>query len=218
MTASGVELKQLIANAPLQSRINLSGLSLTDEEMNIVAAEAIVGKQCTQLDLGSNNITSKGALIIVNALGKSETIRRLYLSDNRIADEGAYHLSLSTENSSLFVLGLSRNGITDDGVQHLSKMLGRNHRLLVLGLEDNEISDFGVANLAAALKQNNTLQRLLLAENKMITDRSFDYLLDIMHKNRSLQRLDLRSCSLSPSIKLELQLVALTKTRFELLY
>lgn len=218
MTSSGVELKQLITNAPLQSRIDLSGLNLADQDMNTVADDAIVGKQCTQLDLGSNQITSKGALIIANALGKGETIRRLYLSDNRIGDEGAYHLSLSTENSSLFVLGLSRNGITDDGVRHLSKMLERNHRLTVLGLEENEISDFGVANLATALKQNNTLQRLLLAKNKMITDRSFDYLLDIMHNNRSLQRLDVRSCSLSPSIKHELQLVARTKTRFELLF
>ncbi|UJR07915.1 hypothetical protein I4U23_012198 [Adineta vaga] len=217
MTSSKLELQRLIDNASYRSKINLSNLQLIDEDMKIIADEAIITKQCTQLDLGSNNITADGALIIANALRSSTTIQRIYLSDNRIADEGVHHLSLSIKNSSLLVLGLSKNRITDNGIHHLSQMLETNHQLIVLGLEENQISVQGLAALAIALKSNHTLQRLLLAENKRINDISFDYIVDIIRNNQSLQRFDIRCCNLSSETKLKLELAAQTKRNFELL-
>ncbi len=210
-------LEQIIAEVQLCSKINLASRQLVDQDMNIVAEQAIIEKQCTELDLGSNYITSKGAWIIGNELHKSPIISRLYLSDNQLADDGTHHLALSVENSTLFVLGLSKNGIKDEGAQYLSEMLKRNHRLTVLGLEYNDITDRGVEKLSNALKYNNNLQRLLLAGNKMMSDSSIDFFVDMLQYNRSLKKPDLRDCNLSDSAKAKLQEAAKTKRNFQLL-
>ncbi len=89
--------------------------------------------------------------------------------------------------------------------------------MIVLGLEDNEISDRGVELLANALKYNNTLQRLLLGENRMISDSSCDALVDMLQCNHSLNKLDLHACNLSNAAKMRIQAVVQTKINFQLL-
>jgi hypothetical protein len=217
-TSQNLNLQQRIAQAQPRAWIDLSHQQLVDQNMEIVAAQAIIDKQCTELDLGSNNITLQGVIIIGDALCNSSIMRRLYLSDNQLADDGVHHLMLSVENSSLFVLGLSKNGITDVGAQYLTKMLKKNQRLTVLGLEDNEISDQGVELLADALKYNRNLQRLLLTGNKKISDLSVNTIIDMLQHNKSLRKLDLRACNLSSSAKTRLREVVKTKKNFELLY
>jgi Ran GTPase-activating protein (RanGAP) involved in mRNA processing and transport len=217
-TLQDLNFKQIIARSRPHTWIDLRHQQLTDQNMETVAQQAIIDKQCTVLDLGSNNVTSQGVSILGNALRNCTSIKRLYLGDNQIADDGVEELALSVENSTLIVLGLSRNGITDVGAQHLGKMLKENRHLTVLGLEDNRISDRGVELLANALKYNNKLERLLLAENNRISDSSFNALVDMLQHNHSLNKLDLRACTLSNSVKTRLQAVVQTKTNFQLLY
>ena len=217
-TLQDLNIKQIIARSPPRSWIDLSHQQLVDENMEIVAQQAIVDKQCTTLDLGFNSVTSIGVSIISNALGNSTTIQRLYFGNNQVADDGVKQLAFSVGNSTLFVLGLSTNGITDLGAQHLGEILKINRHLTVLGLENNKISDRGVELLADALKYNNTLQRLLLAENTMISGSSVDALIDMLQRNHSLNRLDLRACDLSSLAKTKLHAAAQTKIKFQLWY
>lgn len=202
-------LENVIARCKLHGWIDLRNQQLTDQDMHIVAELAISEKQCKVLDLGCNGITSKELSKITERVSTSKSIRRLYLGNNRVADDGVCILAPVVTNSSLYVLGLSNNIITDQGVCYLAEMLKRNKALTVLGLENNQIGNQGVEMLAAVLKnENSSLQHLLLAENTKITDSSVESLVNMLRSNKALNRLDLRNCSLSKTAKTTLRNMA----------
>ena len=215
--AENLSLDSHIMQCLGSSKIDLSGLKLLDQDMRSVA-EKVINKQiaCEILDLGYNKLTSEGARIIGAAMGTNPIMRRLYLSGNRIADDGANHLAHTINSSRLFVLGLSENGITDQGAQHLGVMLKGNGRLKVLGLEGNDMSDQGVELLVDGLRKNTNLQRLLLAKNKEITGSCVKAIIGMLQHNQSLQRLDLRDCCLSEEAQRDLTEAVKTKKEFQL--
>jgi hypothetical protein len=94
-------LQQLIEQCPSRSGVNLERQNLTDEDMEIVAKEAIINKQCKDLKLSDNKITSVGASIIAGALSNNTTMVGLFLSSNRLCDKGIQTLTktLSLNNS-----------------------------------------------------------------------------------------------------------------------
>ncbi len=100
-TLQVVNFEQIIARSQPRTWIDLSHQPLINQNMEIVAQLAIIDKQCTELDLGSNNITSQYVSILGNALGYNTSIKRLYLGDNQITDDGVEQLALSVENSTL---------------------------------------------------------------------------------------------------------------------
>jgi Ran GTPase-activating protein (RanGAP) involved in mRNA processing and transport len=141
------------------------------------------------------------------------------LLNNHLSDSGVDHLSkiLSTNNSTLKILGLGSNDITDNGVQSLARMLKINQSLTVLGLVSNEITDQGLQCLANVLANNNTtLQVLHLSKNQSITDRSVDILIEMFKKNHSLQALWMQNCKLSDDVKKRLRQITRSKTNFRL--
>lgn len=146
-------------------RIDLQYQQLLDEDMENAAQEAVIKKRCTELDLGQKNIPSNSVSSFSHVLRENRTLKRLYLGNNQIADDGARQLALSIESSTLAVLGLSKNSIADLGAQHRGGMLEKNRHLTVIGLENNEIGDRRGERLANALKYNNDLIRLYLDGN-----------------------------------------------------
>lgn len=194
----------------------MSKQQLTDQHMPMVAKLAIAEKRCKVIDLGYNNITSMGLSEIATRVSTSDSIHRLYLGGNQVADDGVRLLAPLIKDSSLFVLGLADNKITDEGVCCLAEMLKRNKRLTVLGLEYNQIGDQGVERLTDVLKdKNSSLQHLLLAGNTLITDSSMKSLVTMLENNRSLTRLDLRNCSLSTTAKTKLENMATSKRKIQ---
>ncbi|CAF4844555.1 unnamed protein product [Rotaria socialis] len=201
-------VERLIAESEPHARIDLRHQQLTDQHMHTVAKLAIVEKQCEILDLGSNRITPEGIFNIGEAVSRSTSILRLYLGGNQLFDDGVRFLAPLVQNSCLFVLGLANNNITDQGAFRMAQMLENNQRLTVLGLEENQIGDNGVQMLADVLKDKNVhLKHLLLANNAKITDSSVESLIKMLQCNKSLNRLDLRYCSLSTTAKDKLQKV-----------
>lgn len=74
-----MRLEKMLAHTKPRSTINLSSWRLVDHDMKLVANRATIDKQCTELDLGSNGITSQGILLISHALSKNTAITRLFL-------------------------------------------------------------------------------------------------------------------------------------------
>src|SRR5262249_21141169 len=142
---------------------------------DIVVEQAIINKQCKQLRLGYNKITSAGASILSQALKNNNTLEDLELQCNQLSDQGVSPFAniLSVNNNTLKRLALGNNGITDEGVKYLAQMLRSNHILTFLGLSDNKITDQGVQILVDAIvNYNTTLQSLILSGNKLLTDAS----------------------------------------------
>jgi Ran GTPase-activating protein (RanGAP) involved in mRNA processing and transport len=117
--------------------VDLQRQNLTDEDMKIVVKEAMINKQCKELKLGYNKITSVGTSIIAEALNNSTTLEELHIRGNRLCDRGAQGLTktLSLNNSKIPLLDLQSTGITDEGARYLAEMLKTNATLarLLLG-------------------------------------------------------------------------------------
>jgi Ran GTPase-activating protein (RanGAP) involved in mRNA processing and transport len=201
-----------------QSKIDLTGCKLVDEDMEIVISKAIYNKQCTILQLINCEITSNGASLLANALSRNRTLEQLSLWNNRIGDMGVRSLSnaLSFNRNNLKKIDLSDNDITDDGAKYLAQMLKTNTILTHLTLSRNNISDKGVQQIANALQnRNRTLQKLSFTENKFLTDSSVDYFIDMFTHNRSLRKLWLNDCNLSKIGQNRLEKAAKSKKDFD---
>lgn len=213
------QLEILINKCSIHSQIPLHNQNLIDEDMNIIVKQAIINKQCKELWLQSNKITSIGITIIAKSLNNNKNLEVLILHDNQLCDNGIQSLTkiLSLNNSIIKVLGLESTGITDEGVEYLADMLKTNKTLISLGLGENNISDRGIQFLTNTLKQyNHTLQELYLLKNKMITDFSIDPFIQMLKYNQTLNRLWIDDCNLSSKGKEKLRKIVYSRNRFSL--
>jgi hypothetical protein len=212
-------LKDLIDKCQPHSIIDLCCEQLTDEDMHIVVREAVTNKQCKNLNLAINKITSVGVSIIAEALNENTTLESLALSFNDVVDMGVHFLAkiLSLNSSSLETLYLDSTGITDDGAAHLAEMLKTNSKFLRLVLNHNNIGDRGVKLLANTLVQHNSIFRYIdLRDNKLVSDSSVDSLVEMLQKNRSLRFLYIADCNLSEKGKERLRQATQTIKDFQL--
>lgn len=162
------------------------------------------------LILACNNIGSKGASMISNALSVENSITHLDLSDNNIGPEGvrALQLSLNEHRSQIWqrfsILNSSQNGVE---VQRLSvnevpsrlsaPQTGRGGitpplpPLQVLGLWGNKLGIEGATHVAHILKSCN-LKRLDLGGNQ-IADDGANALAEALRASPTLTFLDLNN-------------------------
>jgi hypothetical protein len=210
-------LEELINQCQSSSAVSLWARDVTDHDIKFLVKRAIVDKQCTQLSLWGNKITSDGASILADGLCNNTTLGELYLNNNFISDKGVYSLTkvLSSNNSTLKILDLGTNGITDVGAQYLADMLKNNTTLTLLALTGNKISDRGVQFLAHVLTCHNTcLEELYVSQNIFVCNSTVDILLDMLLNNQSLKKLYLYNCSLSELDKTRLREIATSKDNF----
>lgn len=107
------------------------------------------------------------------------------------------------------------NGITDEGAGYLAEMLKINSTLDTIDLDLNNISDQGVELLANTLcVNNNTLVRISLNGNKLVSDKSVDFIIMMLKQNSTLSFLDIYKCNLSEDGKKRLQQMEQTKQFF----
>jgi Ran GTPase-activating protein (RanGAP) involved in mRNA processing and transport len=211
-------LKEKIQRYDDRSIVDLRRQGLTDQDMEIVVQEAMINKQCKHLRLGSNRITSIGVSILADALKNNNTLQQLSLYDNDISDDSVYSLAkvLSIKNNKLNVLNLGNNRITNQGMKHLAQMIRTNRTLTDLYLQQNAISDEGVQILANAIENHNaTIEYLSLESNKLLTDLSVDFLLQMIRNHRSLKRLYVFDCNLSETGKKRLIKAQQVKPNFK---
>jgi hypothetical protein len=216
------QLELILDQCQYKSKVDLIRRRLMDADMNVVVNHAIINKQCEQLLLSENMITSIGSSIIAAALNNNTTLKFLSLSYNHLlSDKGVKYLTeiLALNNSKLETLSLHGTGITDESAKHLSSMLKKNTILTWLHLGRNKISDQGIYLLADVLTHyNKTLKTLELSHNELITNSSVDFLVEVLEQNKSLETLWINDCNLSSKGKQTLQQIVQSNRRFFLLF
>jgi hypothetical protein len=211
--------QRLIEQCQPQSEVDLEEQNLNDEDMEIVVKEAIINKQCTDLNLSYNKITAVGISIIARALNNNTTLEKLDLDGNHLCDIGVQSLAktLSLNNCKLSKLDLQDTGITDEGAEYIAQMLKTNTTLKSILLGLNEISDRGVDLLANVLTHHNkTLKRLFINNNKLISDVSVDPLVQMIKHNQTLNMFHVMNCNLSEKGKEKLCQITKSKKGFTL--
>ncbi|CAF3446162.1 unnamed protein product [Rotaria socialis] len=185
-----VQIQETIGHCKVHSRIDLRKQPITDSDAEIIIKEAIIKKQCSMLWLVSNHITSQGISNLAAALRNCTALEGLSLCDNAVNDADVFHITsaLSDHNTKLRRLALTSNNITDEGVQHLAELLKVNCSLTELWLGSNKITDRGVQMLTDTLVHyNKTLCVLSLSWNKLVTDASVDFFIDLFENNQTLR-------------------------------
>lgn len=210
-------LEQAIRKCPSR-KINLNGQQLNDQDMGIVAKQAIIGKQCMILDLTYNEITQRGVSILTDVLCGNKYLEELNISHNSISDSGIRCLASTIGSCVLKRVDLAENDISNEGAKYLAEMLATNTNLLQLSLSENRIGNDGMKLLANALGHGDTrLELLNMSANIDISDEIIDSLVDMMEHNQSLKKLDLRHNNLSEDGEKRLHALGKSKKGFELL-
>ncbi|CAF3685679.1 unnamed protein product, partial [Adineta steineri] len=201
-----------------RSLMDLRRQELTDQDMKIVVQNIHINTQCERLWLDYNKITSIGLSILASGLNNNNTLQQLSLSNNAISDDGIHSLvkSLATHNNSLKELHLGHNKITDEGIEYLAEMLKTNQTLTHLYLQKNDITDNGIRILADVIeKYNSTIESLSLYSNKLLSDLSVHFLLQMIRNHRSLKKVYIYDCNLSQTGKNRLLSAQQSKQNFK---
>ena len=177
-------------------RIVMIGCNVDDEcvEMlvggvNFMSSEGLKDVRISELIMGGNNITERGATALVEMLKENRTLQQLDVSGNSIGDGGATALvEMLKENRTLQQLNVSDNCIGVGGAIALAEILKENRTLQQLNVSHNSIGDGGAIALAEMLKENRTLQQLGVSFNS-IGDGGATALAEMLKENRTLQQL-----------------------------
>jgi len=161
---------------------------LSDENLEVLAEVVRNTEVLEELNLSCNRIALADGRF-AEALAHNDTLRVLYLNQNKIRAEGAKQLASALKNNeTLQTIGLDGNQIGDIGAMSLSKALKVNASLLEMSISANDIGYDGAQSLAASLKDNNTLRSLRLRGNK-ICEGGSQVLADALEHNHSIQSL-----------------------------
>ena len=162
------------------------------------------GMVLESLDLSSNNIGSKGAEVIADAL-KSQistywgSLQKLDISSNRLGRKGARALAPGlAANKTLVEINLSDNNLGEmmtfekdpTGIYFICKALKKNATIRVLNLSENNMSNRGATLVSEMLQVNSTLARLSLRNNG-IESFAVQAILEKFNSHRSLVHVDL---------------------------
>jgi hypothetical protein len=144
-------------------KISLRGYTLQLKALQVILAIAPSALNLTTLNFWNCGLTEQHFTLINNTI-VSSSVRFLYIDQNPLIPETAFHLLL-LEESNLKALSLRGNKISDPGARLIGSALKNNRVLTNLSLFDNNITKEGAGCLSEGLKSNFTLQLLNLGSN-----------------------------------------------------
>ena len=152
-----------------------------------------------KLYLGQDDISDEGASCIAECLKGQCQLSELRLHDNKISDAGAAALASALQgNARICVLVLGHNQIKELGGASLGLMLRFNSSITDLDVSANDLGDHGVKLLAECLPSNRALRNLHLARNR-VGAAGVTGLCEALERGCGLQRINLGSNPLGAS-------------------
>ena len=136
----------------------------------------------TRISIYSTKVTKDN--IISSQLSNNTTLKRLWITDGSINDDGVITLVQSLKyNKSITTLHLYNNpDITSASAQSLAELLLHNNTLEILSLDGTNIDTNGVLVLVETLKTNKRLRTLYLDKQHEQTCHSLPYYTTIEHR------------------------------------
>ena len=161
-------MKEFLPCCLEQQHINLTGTTMSNDELEIFCNCLRINSTVTELNLSSNNIDNKRTKKITEAILMNTTLHSFDISQNMISDNGLLHLcDFAKINSTLYKLNLSANRVTDGGALRLGKVIQVNKTLQELNISKNWISKEGVMRIVKACTVNRTLHKLVCTHNNL---------------------------------------------------
>ncbi|XP_022095643.1 protein phosphatase 1 regulatory subunit 37-like [Acanthaster planci] len=176
--------------------LDIRNTNWTEYSMPMLARALRADITLSALHMEGCNISGRPLFLLLMSLKQNNSVRDLYLAENRLIPSDAIHLgSMLKHNRGLKLLDLRNNHIQDAGLSHLCDGLldQMEGQLTTLVLWNNQLTQNGMTHLAKALPMLMSLETLNLGQNNLGND-GVHILKDALMKNRSLLRLGLYAC------------------------
>ncbi|XP_038074777.1 protein phosphatase 1 regulatory subunit 37-like [Patiria miniata] len=176
--------------------LDIRNTNWTEYSMPMLARALRADITLSALHMEGCNISGRPLFLLLMALKQNNSVRDLYLAENRLVPSDAIHLgSMLKHNRGLKLLDLRNNHVQDAGLSHLCDGLldQMEGQLTTLVLWNNQLTQNGMTHLAKALPVLTSLETLNLGQNNLGND-GVHILKDALMKNRSLLRLGLYAC------------------------
>ena len=155
------------------------------------------------LDLDNNNITGRGAEDIANVIRNNTFLEELGLGSNDLKSSAIVILQALRKTKTLKILNLENNKMTSEVTKVLAEIIRNNSDLEWLYLSNNDFKSYA-DEVLQALKENSKLKALDLDSNNM-TETTAESIADVIKKNPSLEQLCLADNDLKLSTNVILQ-------------
>ena len=173
-----------------KEKINHGNKGLCDDDLDVLCHVIEQSKVLERLRLSYNKLTLADGKL-ANAIATNTTLKRLYLYNNKISDEGAKLLANALKkNNTLEGLDLSENNIGDDGARCIAEVLAVNKTLQWIHLGNNNIGDKGAESIATSLVVNRGIGEIYLNDNN-IGDKGAKKLQDTLECNHLIKTFSL---------------------------
>ncbi|CAF1276602.1 unnamed protein product [Rotaria sp. Silwood1] len=164
MTMPDVDIRHVINNMKGSDRWNFKDKQVTAEDVKLIANELKTDKNCRELDLSKNGLTSAAVHYLSGMLKENTTLEKLYLGKNQIGDDRVRALCGVLKvhgNNTLEVLSLECNRITDRSVPGIIELLNQPNLILnALFIHSNRLSEESKQTLTVLAKTRNIWIRL----------------------------------------------------------
>jgi Ran GTPase-activating protein (RanGAP) involved in mRNA processing and transport len=147
--------------------LRLSGNPLGDASVRLLAEKLRANSMLHELELNEVGMTSQGVTSLCNALTVNHTLKKIYLSDNRLCPLAMRSFcQLLKQNSALLDVAMKNCQIDDDGCE----LIASNATLADLDISENRIDARGAQCLLDALLGNYSLARVVYTGNPFLRD------------------------------------------------
>jgi len=187
---SQIDASTVVYLLPVISKLKVLDLEQSNNVDEVAAFELAAVLRCNsvleQLWLGGNQLSSAGAIFVLNSLVHLSTLKALDLSFNNIGCQSAANVAAVIQcNLMLQYLCLDGNELIDTGIITICDALKYITKLRVLSLSSNGITDDAAEAITFVVFSNKCLEDLSLGNNKL----SCEGICKIVHSLNSLCRL-----------------------------
>ena len=182
---------------------NRKAIDFRDKDLDVLVEVLQKSDVLEELHLYGNRLTLADGKF-THALANNNTLRWLFLNDNKIGIEGAKRLADALKvNKTLKKLYLGANKIGDEGAKLIANALMENESLEEFSLDRNNIGDEGAKSLADCFMVNRSIHEVNLNHN-IITDDGAQQLIKALKLNYGIESFDIWRNPISKHLKAEI--------------
>ena len=212
--SSVIKVAKSLQKISTLTKLYIDNNKITNEAADYIADVISCNSHIQELDIGSNNLQTQGATIILKSLQKISSLTALCINYNIIAKEVADDIAavvscnpmqvLDVSNNCLGTIGItkvakalqsvctlthlyiSNNNITDEATDDIATAISNNLYLEEFDISYNSIEGRGAIKIAKSFQQISTLKKLFMDHNK-ITDEASDDIAAVIRCNPHLK-------------------------------
>ena len=191
-------LRLIINGLNENTTLTLLDISHNDIDSNgfIVNMDHLKSTKILDLNMSNNPIQNEGVIKFTDCLKSFPNIKKLNLSNCKIAFKGLYYLLLNLQNvKRIDTLNISNNDISSDNFEDLKPFFVV-FGLKYLNMSKCSLKDYSAYVLGECLILNESIKHVNISDNK-ISDKGFKSYIHLFSKNSTIEYFDVSKNSIS---------------------